>query len=162
MYGEWLRVTPAELERALADLDWAHSHALATREAEQDSVPPGQIVSAQAIQSWRSFGTDKSWNALMFLLDRVGFPLNIVVGEHDTVADPADSEVDWGFGPPRYLAPDQVRVAASALAKLDGVSLITDGDRRGELTWAIADLPNIQAYFAAAAEAGDAVLCWIN
>jgi hypothetical protein len=35
-------------------------------------------------------------------------------------------------------------------------------DRPDELPWAVCHLPEVQAYFDAAAKAGDAIVCWIG
>jgi hypothetical protein len=169
MYGEWLRVTPAELERAKADLDWARE--LAAKAEEDDTADDGDMTTR------RSFGTDKTWHALDYLLGRRGFPVSIVFGE-ETFGDDADeAETDWGYGPQRYLTPEQVQRAAVELVPLSGEQLI-DGvmhfdlvaehiypaiwDSPDELEWAVSGLAGVKAYFAAAAQAGDAIICWIG
>jgi hypothetical protein len=166
MYGEWLRLTPAELEHAKSDLRWAHD--LAMKADEGVDLP---------VADRRSFGTDKTWQALQFLLDRKDFPIWIVFGEENFVDDPEDPETDWGYGPPRYLTPEQVQQAAVALADLTEEALIdgvdpaelqqagiypTVWDRPDELPWAVCHLPEVKVYFDAAAKAGDAILCWIG
>ncbi|RKN49860.1 DUF1877 family protein [Micromonospora costi] len=177
MYGSWLRVSPAELARAGEDLDWAYDLARRVEDAEEAERPADPRFS----------GTDKAWHALDFLLDRRGFPVSIVSGEQWFVALPddweaaqeilTDPETDWGYGPPRYLTPEQVAEAATALADLTGAALI-DGvdpaelqraeiypavwDRPGELDWVAHFLPHVREYFTAAAKNGDAVICWVS
>lgn len=174
MNGNWLRVSPDELEHARTDLDWAHR--LATTERDGDS------------ERWTS--TDKAWNGLDFLLDRLGFEIPLVLGAESFVelpdAEPDSDEMfdflenledDWGYGPPSYLTPIQVAAAASQLATLTEDDLIRDVDpselnraeiypgtweRPGELLWVVLYLPDVQSFFAAAAKDGDAVICWLD
>jgi hypothetical protein len=72
-------------------------------------------------------------------LGRVGFPVDIVRGEEEIPG--AD---DFGYTPPRYLSPERVRVAATALGPLPADVLV-----RGVT---MADL----------AAAGDAVVIWLD
>ncbi|GAA1896298.1 DUF1877 family protein [Asanoa iriomotensis] len=162
MYGMWLRVTPAELARGRDDLDWLQEHAEAIVEIDDDA-------------RWNS--TDKTWHALDHLLRRRGFPVSIVLGEECFVDDEEDTDVDWGYGPPRYLTPEQVRAAAEALAALTEADLIEGvdvadlakaeiypsvWDDPAELPWAAHALPSAQTLFAEAAKDGDAIICWIE
>ncbi|MER6853784.1 DUF1877 family protein [Streptomyces flaveolus] len=82
MNGEYLRVTPAELDRALKDPDWALDLAEAIQDAqeEQESAP----------HEARHFTTHKTWDLLGFLLRRSAFPVDIVHGE-ELLASPGDS-----------------------------------------------------------------------
>ena len=171
MNGEWLRLTPAELERAKSDLAWAQDLADRLSEAEYDPQTPTDVA------HHRTFGTDKTWHALDYLLGRRQFPVSIVYGEEALVEAPEDPDADWGYGPPSYLTVERVRQAAAALAELTEERLL-DGveaadlqreqiypniwDRPDELPWAACYLPDVKIYFAAAAEAGDAIVCWID
>lgn len=169
MYGEWLRVTPAQLARAKGDLAWAFDLAEQAGDDEGEREP--------AVAERRSFGTDKTWHALEYLLERGGFPVSIIFGEETFVDDPEDPDADWGYGAPQYLTPERVRQAAVALAALTEEALLGGveqaelereqiypmvWDRPDELSWAISYLPDIKAYFAAAATSGDALICWIG
>jgi len=168
MYGEWLRVSEAELEKARIDLRWARELAMEISEAEAELTDPAMR---------RNFGTDKTWHALDFLLRRRGFPISIILGEELFVEDLDDPQADWGYGAPCYLTSEQVRQAASELAGLAEADLIegvdqseleaaeiypTVWDRPGELEWAVCHLPYVKAYFDAAASKGDAIICWIG
>lgn len=113
MYAGWLRVSLAELDRAKADLRWAHDLA---RRVEESEYPPGQHLEPPDCAGRRPFGTDKTWHALAYVLARRGFPVSIIYGEESFVDDPDAPEADWGYGPWSYLTPDHVRRAAEALA----------------------------------------------
>jgi hypothetical protein len=171
MYGEWLRITPAQLDEVVADPGSAYQLV----EAARDGGGPAETVEDSAVNP-RS-GTDKTWHALVYLLERAHFPVNIITGEQRLPDDADGTEVDWGYGPPGYLTPDQVRQAATALAELTGADLTADVERADltrnaiypqvwdepdSLEWAVHALPFAQAYFASAAHRGDAVMCWIG
>lgn len=172
MYGEYLRVTPDELARSIADPAWGRRLADSVIEAEFAEEPAEP----------RNYGTDKSWHGLQYLLQRAGFPLDIVTGEQSFVDDLenwdelADSKIDWGAGPPGYLTPEQVKLAAELLARTPFEKLIEGvepaeltrehiypqvWDRPGELEQLGHHYDYLPTYFAAAARAGDAVICWI-
>jgi Domain of unknown function (DUF1877) len=172
MYGEWLRVSRAELEHAKADLDWLRELAPTIQEQEYSGHE-----SALPVAQRRSFGTDKTWQALSYLLYRYDFPVNMIGGEEYFGDYPGDPATEWHYGPPSYLTPEQVREAATALATLTEDDLIRDvnpselaeaqiypevWDRPGQLEWAVCHLPHVRDYFTAAAKAGDAIVCWID
>nr|WP_329182869.1 DUF1877 family protein [Actinacidiphila glaucinigra] len=90
MIGEYLRVTAAELDRALQDPDWALDLAGKVQDAEDESEP----APAEA----RHFRTYKTRDMLGFLLTRADFPVDVIHGEESFAKDE-----DWGYGPPRYL-----------------------------------------------------------
>ncbi|MEV1288776.1 YfbM family protein [Micromonospora sp. NPDC049679] len=171
MNGNWLRVTPAELTRAKDDLDWARSLADAAMDAEDGRLD----------------GTDKAWDAFDFLLRRRGVDLGIVHGAEAFVDTPdeepdddewlEDLEHDWGYGPPRYLTPEQVAAASEVLNAVTeeelsrGVDQAELGaadvypavwDRPDQLGWVTHHLPYAQRFFAAAAKEGDAIICWLD
>jgi hypothetical protein len=68
MYGEWLRLTTAQLERAKSDPDWLENLAGYLDDGSYDDDPDGTDTEG------RRSGTDKSWQALEYLLSRRGFP----------------------------------------------------------------------------------------
>jgi hypothetical protein len=160
MMGEWLRVTPAELEQAMADPDWGQSFAFDTWKRE--------LQTTDDVAQRRSLSTDKTWEALRYLLTRQHFPVDIVLGEHRLTQD---DDVEWGYGRPRYLTVDEVRRAAAALAGLTQEGLL-DGVTADDLTaadiypddvpWAASRLDHVRAWFGAAAADGDAVICYIQ
>jgi hypothetical protein len=164
MSGNWLRVTPDELGRAIDDLSGAYDLAEEAMNGENDR--------------WAS--TDKNWAAFDFLLRRRGVTPSIVLGPGVFPGTDPDDEFDeasWGYGPPVYLTPAQVATAAAALATLTEADLIRDltpaeamaadvysfyPESDEDLAGYAGELPSAQQFFAAAAEAGDAVLCWLN
>ncbi|MCX3292372.1 DUF1877 family protein [Streptomyces sp. NEAU-H22] len=60
MIGEYLRVTAAELDRAIRDPDWALDFVEEVQDAEEETEP----APAKA----RHFSTYKTWDMLRFLL----------------------------------------------------------------------------------------------
>ncbi|MGC4894941.1 YfbM family protein [Micromonospora sp. DT31] len=172
MIGNWLRVTPEELARAREDHNWAYE--LAQAQAQADDGRHGS--------------TDKAWQALEFLLDRYGITVPVVTGG-PLLAAPADDPPegfdwdefvethDWGYGPPTYLKPEHVVEVANALAGVTEADLVRGvdpaeltaadiypliWDRDNQLEWVAHYLPYARAFFADAAKAGDAVICWID
>ncbi|MGW6414106.1 YfbM family protein [Streptomyces sp. NPDC055055] len=163
MNGEYLRVTAAELERALTEPEWALEFAEAIQDAQDDD----QTAAFEA----RHFTTHQTWHFLSFLLHRSAFPVDIVHGEETIVAD------DWGYGPPRYLTPDRVGLAASTLRRMSYDRLVLDvdpaelvkaeiypqiWDAPAALDWASDVFTPLTEFFQGAAAAGDAVLIWID
>src|SRR5262245_51299046 len=106
MTGEYLRLAPDELRTAIADLSWLADRAEQVRDSEFAQAPP----LAQA----RHLSTEKAWHVIEYILDRANFPVQIVYGEEDL---PGVNDDEWSYGPPSYLTPDRVRVAADALAR---------------------------------------------
>ncbi|MEU0274039.1 YfbM family protein [Streptomyces sp. NPDC006307] len=159
MIGEYVRLTPAELERALGDPAWAWEFVEELRDAEPADA--------------RCHSTDKAWDAVGFLTRRAGFPVDIVHGEQ---AVPWDEH--WGYGPPRYLTPDQVRAAAEVMAATEGDRLTagvgpadlareqvypaTIWERGETLDHVVLHYEALRPFFRDAAGAGDAVMVWIS
>ncbi len=164
MNGEYARVTPDELARAIEDPVWALELVDEIRDAEEGvDLPPAEA---------RYLTTHKAWHAIAFLLDRARFPVDIVYGEGEFAEDE-----DWGYGPPRYLTDDRVRIAAEALAAVS-YDTLTAGVNRTALTQAdiyplIWDEPDsiewvrgwyepLVPFFADAARQGHALLVWLD
>ncbi|WP_224279114.1 YfbM family protein [Streptomyces sp. LS1784] len=110
---QYLRLNQRELERAAREPDWIS--AFADEVAEQESERP---VSPS---ERRTHNTGKAWDALRFLFERRAFPVDLAHGGEELPG--AD---DWGYGPPRVLTPEQVRLAADALADLPFPALLGD------------------------------------
>ncbi|MFE6912019.1 YfbM family protein [Streptomyces erythrochromogenes] len=163
MIGQYLRLSPAELERATRDPDWAAEHADDLYDRD-DAAAAGRV-----------HDTGKAWHALDFLLARRGFPVDVVFGEAD-MPWPAGS--DWGYGPPRLLTADRVRAAADALeahapdalaegvtpAELAAANVYPQGiwERGEEPDWVASSWASLRPYLRAAAREGDALLVWIS
>ncbi|MER6465441.1 YfbM family protein [Streptomyces sp. NPDC001228] len=164
MNGEYLRVTPDELARVLKDPEWA----LDVAEEIQDAHEDNGTTAAEA----RHFTTHQTWNLLDFLLKRSVFPVDIVHGEE--LFDEAD---DWGYGPPRYLTADRVRLAADTLAQLTYDQLVKGVDHSElaaaaiypqiwdsptSLDWAGDVFTPLTEFFQAAATDGHAMVIWLD
>ena len=163
MNGEYLRVTPAELERVLTDPEWALELAEEIQDAEEESET--------ALAEARHFTTHQTWHLLEFLLQRSAFPVDIVHGEEPLATD------DWGYGPPQYLTPDRVHLAADILHQTAYDQLIQDVDpselTKAEIYPQIWDSPTslewardlftpLTEFFRAAASTGHAMLMWLD
>jgi hypothetical protein len=164
MIGEYLRVTTAELDRAIRYPDWA----LDFVEEVQDTGEETEPAPAEA----RHYSTYKTWDMLRFLLARAEFPVNVILGE-----EPFAEDEDWGYGPPRYLRPERVRLAAEALRATTYAQLIHDVDpdelttaevyplgwnEPGSLEWALPWYDGLTRFFEAAAGSDDAMLVWLE
>jgi hypothetical protein len=165
MIGEYARLTPAELDHAVRDSGWAQEFVYELIDAEVDGDPHASQL--------RCLDIDKAWDSPSFLLRRVSFPVDIVHGEEELPE--AD---DWGYGPPRYLTPEQVRTAAVALAATPSHTLIgsatvrelaqadlypsiTEDDEQW-LAYVAHHYEALTPYFQAAAQDGDAMIIWLD
>ncbi|WP_283139858.1 YfbM family protein [Rhizohabitans arisaemae] len=163
MNGNYLRVTTAQLAQAIGDPEWAVGFAEAVMDAEDD-------VQRRPFDA-RYLTTHKAWHAIGFLLEQVGFPVDIVYGEQTF------TDEDWGYEPPKYLDAEQVQLAADALAKISFNDLVEDTDpadlTRAEiypqmwdepdaLVWVQSWFQPIVPFFKAAARYGEAIIVWID
>ncbi|MET9119675.1 YfbM family protein [Streptomyces longwoodensis] len=163
MNGEYLRVRRAELDQALKDPAWALDLAAAIQDAQEELEP--------APQEARYFTTHQTWDLLGFLLRRSAFPVDIVHGEKPLAAD------DWGYGPPRYLTHDRVRLAADTLHRTTYDRLIQGvdpselakaeiyprfWDSPTSLEWARDLFTPLTEFFRGAASTGHAMLIWLD
>lgn len=163
MIGEYLRVTPSELDRAVKDPEWA----LELAEQVQDEQEDGEVGPEDA----RHFSTYQTWNLLDFLLRRRGFPVDVVMGETEFGGE------DWGYEPPRFLSIDRVRVAAEELGRLSYDELIKGvdiaelaaaqiyphgWDSLESLEWGRDYFGRLKTFLQAVAVAGDAIIVWID
>jgi len=109
MNGHYLCVTPEQLDavrRAPTTI-----HELLDSEEDEGEFPDGLHVDI-----------DKSWHAIQFLLTGDPWagepPLQYVV-----MGGAELGEEDVGYGPARYLTPEEVQAAASAIASISGEAL---------------------------------------
>jgi hypothetical protein len=159
MIGYALTLSTADLDRAAADPDWAREHVEELEAADDDS---------------RLLDLDKAWAAIAFTLEHAQFPVNVVHGEQ-----PLAGDEDWGYGPPRVVAPGRVREAAAAFAAttpeallasvsaegLDAAGVYPSGwlDEPGLLQeYVLPSLRDLTAHYASAAADGHAVVVWIG
>ncbi|MGW2083232.1 YfbM family protein [Streptomyces sp. NPDC001939] len=164
MIGEYLRVTAAELDHVIQEPHWALDFVEEVQDAEEETEP--------APTEARHFSTYKTWDLLRFLMARAEFPVNVVQGE-ETFAE----DEDWGYGPPKYLRPERVRLAAEALRATSYAQLANGVDpaelisaevyplgwgEPGSLEWARPWYDGLTHFFEAAARADDAVLVWLD
>ncbi|MDT3440645.1 MULTISPECIES: DUF1877 family protein [unclassified Pseudofrankia] len=164
MIGEYLRVTPSQLDQAVKDPEWALDLAETIRDSQDESKP----TPAEALH----FSTYKTWDLLAFLLRRSSFPVDIIHGEECFAEDE-----DWGYGPPRYLPVERVRLAAEILQQTTYDQLIrtvtpseiADADiypksanSADSLEWGRDYFIPLTAFFQGAAAAGHAVLAWLD
>jgi hypothetical protein len=162
MVGEYLRVTQGELERAVKDPGWAFEYAVQAVE-EEEAEPSASKA--------RHFGT-QCWDVLGFLFRRANFPVDVVHGE-----EPFAEEEDWGYGPPKCLSAERVRVAAAAFSRISYDELIQGvdpvdldqaevypriWDEPESLEWSRGAYGSLVTFFSAAARAGDALLIWLD
>ncbi|WP_433202636.1 YfbM family protein [Dactylosporangium sp. CS-047395] len=168
MIGNYLRITPLELDRARKDPDWAMEYAEDLEDAEIDEPesPDGQLAAD------RLHRTDRTWDALRYLLERAGCPVNVVHGEEEF------TEEDWGYGPAFLLTPEQVASGSAFLSGLPFEGLIRDvtaadlaaadlypqggWDDPGSLDHLRRYYEDLVGYFAEANRTGDAMVLWLS
>ncbi|MGW6871630.1 YfbM family protein [Streptomyces xanthophaeus] len=164
MIGEYFRVSPAELERAVREPDRMREWIEEMQDSELDAgaSPAGA----------RHYSTYKTWDLLRFLLRRAGFPVDVVHGE-----EPLGAAGDWGYGPPLHLTAERVGLAAGALGRLtydqllEGVEpaelLAADvyplgWEDEASLEWGREYYCGLTEYLTAAAAEGQAVIVWLD
>ena len=171
MIGEYARLTPDELARALADPDWAQERVDYLRgygEIDTDDDPDG--ADGRPPEPDLVAEVHKTWDILRFLLSRAGAPVDVVLGGTVFAADD-----DWGYGPPRYLTPAEVAEASAFLSSTPYDDLIPHFDaaemartgvypgvEQADLRWPESWYENLVTFFAGAAKAGDAVVLWLD
>jgi hypothetical protein len=162
--GEYARVTPEELDRALRDPQWAYDHVQDLDDADE-LIEPGDVP--------RCTDVDKAWDGIRFLLHRAGDPQVDVFGGAQLSGE------DWGYGPARYLGPDEVGRAARHLLATPFEQLATHYDAarmRDEKIYPTAiwdenedtlkylriHYEGLVEFFEAAATSGDAMILWLD
>jgi len=160
MIGTYLRIEPALLELLRQDPDEIEEVLYGTLKQPAD----------------RALDIDKSWHAIHFLLTGKAWegplPLrNVVLG--GTLL----GSLDLGYGPARYLTPDEVRDCAAALSAISSDDLAARFDlaalskaqiypqawrnHNDELEYILDYYRQLVAFFTQAAGAGDAMLTYI-
>ncbi len=166
MIGEYARVTAEELDRALLDPEWAYDHVQDMVEDADEIDEPGVVP--------RCTDVDTAWDGIRFLLRRaIEEPVDVIAGGGQIGGE------DWGYGPARYLVPEEVGRAAHHLrttpferlaAHYDAArmrdeeiypSAIWDDDQ-GTLDYLQDNYEALVEFFDAAAESGDAIILWLG
>ncbi|WP_228453452.1 DUF1877 family protein [Streptomyces alkaliterrae] len=103
---------------------------------------------------------------------RAEFPVNVIHGE-----EPFAEDEDWEYGPPRYLRPERVQLAAEALPATSYAQLIRGVDpaeltsaevyplgwsEPGALEWGRPWYDGLTQFSEAAARADDVMLVWLD
>ena len=174
MNGKYARLTPAELRQAIDNPEWVEDHV----EQLQDVLDEAELSesdwdgSDDPLGRSRLYSTGQAWHLLAYLLERASFPVGVVHGEHVL-----DSEQDWGYGPASYLTPDRVQYASNALhatpysqlaqgvtiADLNAAQIYpSPWNEEAGVEWGLERYERLTDFFGAAADAADAVLCWID
>jgi len=170
MIGEYLRFTADELSRALNDPEWARERAdvlLGFDSEESEESEDDELTRDPS----RAMDIHKTWHLLSYLLSKAGAPIDVALGGTVFAA-----EDDWGYGPPRYLTPAEVREAAAYLRQtpyplLGGHFDAEDMTAKGiypapwegsEAGWAQPWYLELAAFFGAAADAGDAIVLFLD
>ncbi|HMS90109.1 MAG TPA: YfbM family protein [Acidimicrobiales bacterium] len=114
-------------------------------EIESAGLLRGRVDAWDLLEDERCVDVDKAWHAIHVALtggvDEVDTPLGLVVLGGTTFGE------DGGYGPPRLLTPEQVRVASEALDELGPGGFAEHLD--------IAELARLQAYPSVWDEADD-------
>ena len=162
MIGNYLRVTPEQLEALKKDPESITDFL----DAAQESAPDGYCLDI-----------DSAWQGIHYLLTgdplEGEFPLaNAVLGGY------ALGEVDVGYGPARYLEPEDVAACAEALSQLSEADVRSRFDPaammrakiypmiwdEGEdaLIYLLEYYGELVPFFQKASAAGDAILEYLN
>ncbi|WP_410654073.1 YfbM family protein [Amycolatopsis sp. lyj-112] len=155
MCGEYVRVTPEGLRELIEDPDRIWTAIEEATEVEDTS---------------RGTDIDKAWHALSFLAARAGFEIDFVLG-----GTPLGE--DNGYGPARYLSPDEVRTVSTELSRT-GFDQLSQGvelaelaeqqiypsiwDEPDALDYVRGNYDDLVVFFAGAAKAGDVVVTIIT
>jgi hypothetical protein len=128
-----------------------------------------------------SVDIDKSWDAIHYLLTGEGIQQTEDYSEPQTLAINGGEEFgpDVGYGPARFLLPDQVAAVSKVLTKLTKAELKRrfntndmieenvylshswEDDEKAGLSYVLEYFKQLTTFYRAAAERGDAVIQWL-
>ncbi|MER5772375.1 DUF1877 family protein [Streptomyces sp. NPDC001985] len=164
MIGQYARLSPAELDRAVRHPDWAWEFV-----EEHLGAAAGDGASGAG---GRLHSTGKMWHALEYLLRLRGVGVDVVHGEEEV-----PGAEDWGYGPPRMIGPERVIAAAGAMAGITpeglvegvapaeladaGVYPYAGGGPGGRLDDAASAYRDLAVFVGAAARLRHGLLVWI-
>ncbi len=161
MIGNYVRVSPGRLAELRANPD-----------SIMDFLYPDDLSRAA-----NHLDIDKAWHAIHFLLNGQtweGEPplVNAVLGGE------AIGDVDVGYGPARFLEPDDVRILADAVSDISSAELLERFDPRAlneaeiypqgwsgeghEREYIAGNYQRLLEFLRTAADAGDAVIEYLN
>ncbi|WP_242636865.1 YfbM family protein [Myceligenerans salitolerans] len=109
MIGEYFRLDPQDLDKALADPGWAER----LIEELYDAEDRGETRDS------RLFDIDKAWHGIAFALERADVDTAVIYGDAQV-----PGAGDWGYGPPSSLTPGRVRELAGKLNELDPKTIV--------------------------------------
>jgi hypothetical protein len=161
--GNRMSITGRYVRVAAGDLEWLNRDPEAFMEASMASMTPGW-ENDPSTQPWISI--EKAWAALGYLLAKA------TDGTIDVVFGGTPIGEDWGFGPPRYVAPDEIRQAADMLSRTPFDRLAAHYDARqlrdakiypgvwdeDDLRGLEIDYETLVEFFAVAAKSGDGMV----
>ena len=172
MIGDFILVPFSQLDEYLRDSSLLEDRLEAALEIEEETGEPDPAT----------FSVDKAWDALSYLvngypqdqLDRTGPPLSWVIFGHRTL----DPDQDLGYGPARFLTPDEVKQVAEALSavtrndleqnydagKMTAAQIYPGGWEKAEesMDWLYGHLVKLKAFYAGAAESDMAVITFLS
>ena len=162
MIGNFLAISPDQL---------------AAFKADPDSVIPFLYPDDEDAELGAHLDIDKAWHAIHYTLNGSAWegeePLFLVVLGGEEIGE------DAGYGPARYLTPDEVRQVAAALstvgadqfserfspAQLDAAEIypqIWERDGAEGLEYVLFYYNQLVSFYGDAAKRGDAVLAYLN
>lgn len=163
MIGEYMRLAPQDLDKALSDPAWIRDLI--------DELWDSQ--SAGGEPDMRLMDIDKAWHGLAFALGQAGVSTAAIYGY-----EPVPGTDDWGYGPPAWLSVERVAEVSAALSGLDAeqtidavpLAALVDAETYPTGIWTQPDakdylashLKQLTTFFAEAADAGMGMLMWID
>lgn len=161
MIGNYLKLSPEQLRQVIQDPE----------QAEELAYPEDENNLAGALD------IDKSWHLIHFLLNGETWggdgPLsNAVLGGHEL------PDTDAGYGPFRYLTPEEVTATAAALAEISSSTLWARFDAQaaeaaeiyptawagdeGDRAYVLHNFEALRKYFLDASSSGSGMLLYLS
>jgi hypothetical protein len=166
LIGNYLRITPSELRRLIGQPATLVDLLTRVLDSEDGDVP--------ADGRWLEI--DEAWQGIHFLL--TGRPTGGRRPLADAVLGGTPIGEELGYGPARYLDPKQVKSVAHALAKLDeeefrsrfdaeklrsaGIYPCSWDNGEDDIDYLADYYTQLVDFFRQVAEAGDAMLMWVD
>lgn len=159
MVAEWVRMSPAELDRAVADPEWAEEFVDQLLDDDEEDL---------SRRARRGFDVDKGWDALHVLLDKVTGvrPCPFLGGDEF-------GEV-WSYDRPRILTASDVASVAAVLTTTPFAALLEAYDAESLEAayfgpWSAEDVALLQEFydglvkhFTLAARRGEGMITYLS